>query len=318
MKNAILPILIICSVFAIVGCDIETPEDQTATANAKAATEFANALLTATVVTWTPTPTATDTPTATATFTPSNTFTPTDTATATNTPTDTYTPSATFTPSNTYTPSATFTPSDTPRPTRTPRPSNTATLSASDLTIIRNVDLRGGISVYPEPSTSSGRIFAAVSEFHPHVAGKNEDGTWVYILYFQGSLQAGWASRNNVVLTDNQLRSLEVIDPDNPPPLPNLPYDEAAARPFGVAAPPVQPTQALPPVQPGQPTPLPTATLEPGQPTPVPQPTQPPQPTAIARPGNCSTAVAMGLSPQQAAQWSHLDRDNDGVACYGD
>lgn len=37
-----------------------------------------------------------------------------------------------------------------------------------------------------------------------------------------------------------------------------------------------------------------------------------------ARPGNCATAVAMGLSAQEAAQWAHLDRDGDGVACYGD
>ncbi|MGB1285000.1 MAG: excalibur calcium-binding domain-containing protein [Aggregatilineales bacterium] len=56
-------------------------------------------------------------------------------------------------------------------------------------------------------------------------------------------------------------------------------------------------------------------------------PTRTPRPTVTARPttdprpmrpGNCSTAVAMGISAQQAAQWSHLDRDNDGVACYGD
>jgi TM2 domain-containing membrane protein YozV len=38
----------------------------------------------------------------------------------------------------------------------------------------------------------------------------------------------------------------------------------------------------------------------------------------IRRPANCADAVAMGLSAEQAAQWSHLDRDNDGVACYGD
>jgi len=35
-------------------------------------------------------------------------------------------------------------------------------------------------------------------------------------------------------------------------------------------------------------------------------------------PENCSDAVAMGLTAQQAAQYSHLDRDKDGVACYGD
>lgn len=36
------------------------------------------------------------------------------------------------------------------------------------------------------------------------------------------------------------------------------------------------------------------------------------------RPANCTEAKAMGLTARQAAQWSHLDRDNDGVACYGD
>lgn len=36
------------------------------------------------------------------------------------------------------------------------------------------------------------------------------------------------------------------------------------------------------------------------------------------RPANCTEARAMGLSAEQAAQWSHLDRDGDGVACYGD
>ena len=48
-----------------------------------------------------------------------------------------------------------------------------------------------------------------------------------------------------------------------------------------------------------------------------------PPATAVApantqRPRNCAEAVAWGLTPQQAAQWPHLDRDKDGVACYGD
>ncbi len=54
---------------------------------------------------------------------------------------------------------------------------------------------------------------------------------------------------------------------------------------------------------------------------PVIQPTQPPppaQPANTVRPDNCAHAVAMGLTAQQAAQWPHLDRDKDGVACYGD
>jgi hypothetical protein len=40
--------------------------------------------------------------------------------------------------------------------------------------------------------------------------------------------------------------------------------------------------------------------------------------TNNVRPDNCADAIAMGLTAQQAGQWSHLDRDNDGVACYGD
>lgn len=35
-------------------------------------------------------------------------------------------------------------------------------------------------------------------------------------------------------------------------------------------------------------------------------------------PGNCTTAVAMGLSAVEAARYPDLDRDGDGVACYGD
>ncbi|GEM_PF-6817333 len=41
-------------------------------------------------------------------------------------------------------------------------------------------------------------------------------------------------------------------------------------------------------------------------------------PTALPRPSNCAEAVEWGYTAEQAAQWSHLDRDNDGVACYGD
>lgn len=34
-------------------------------------------------------------------------------------------------------------------------------------------------------------------------------------------------------------------------------------------------------------------------------------------PADCAEARAMGLSATQAARWSHLDTDGDGVACYG-
>jgi len=46
--------------------------------------------------------------------------------------------------------------------------------------------------------------------------------------------------------------------------------------------------------------------------------TQPAPGASNPRPGNCTTAVAMGLTDVEAAQWDHLDRDQDGVACYGD
>ena len=52
------------------------------------------------------------------------------------------------------------------------------------------------------------------------------------------------------------------------------------------------------------------------------QPAAPVEPRASSgntrRPANCAEAVSMGLSDVEAAQWSHLDRDKDGVACYGD
>ena len=46
-------------------------------------------------------------------------------------------------------------------------------------------------------------------------------------------------------------------------------------------------------------------------------PVQPANPQPVSQvPGNCATAVAMGLSDRQAGQY--LDADGDGVACYGD
>lgn len=66
-------------------------------------------------------------------------------------------------------------------------------------------------------------------------------------------------------------------------------------------------------------SPLPTAA-----PAPVQQPQAPAQAPAAQqgqstrRPANCDEARAMGLTAEQAAQWPHLDRDRDGVACYGD
>lgn len=46
-------------------------------------------------------------------------------------------------------------------------------------------------------------------------------------------------------------------------------------------------------------------------------PAAPAAPAQFTCPSNCAGARAMGLSPQQAASCG-LDRDHDGVACYGD
>ena len=57
----------------------------------------------------------------------------------------------------------------------------------------------------------------------------------------------------------------------------------------------------------------------PDQPTAVPRiviPTAAPVQQPVMHPDNCSTAVAMGLSPEQAAA-EGLDRDGDKQACYG-
>ena len=41
-------------------------------------------------------------------------------------------------------------------------------------------------------------------------------------------------------------------------------------------------------------------------------------PASQVCPRNCSTAVAAGMSAQEAGRCPKLDRDKDGVACYGD
>ena len=94
----------------------------------------------------------------------------------------------------------------------------------------------GGVEVFPSPDRSSGRAFAAAGGFAPHIAGRSEDGNWLYIYYFDGGLQDGWAPAHQFAdLTAGQVGALAVIGASNPPELPNLPYDELAARPFGTA-----------------------------------------------------------------------------------
>ncbi len=54
--------------------------------------------------------------------------------------------------------------------------------------------------------------------------------------------------------------------------------------------------------------------------TSVPDATVPPvsQPPSLQCPANCTEARAQGWTAEQAGQCSNLDRDGDGVACYGD
>lgn len=51
---------------------------------------------------------------------------------------------------------------------------------------------------------------------------------------------------------------------------------------------------------------------------PTARPTERPTRNSNPRPANCTEAIEMGLSERQAGNWSHLDRDGDGKACYGD
>lgn len=143
--------------------------------------------------------------------------------------------------------------SATPRVTATERntagesdttPTNVAISRRDDsrLVIIENVPISGGVEVFPLPDRSSGRLFAAVSEFAPHVAGISEDGDWLLVVYFQGGIRSGWAPARNLTLSDAQLGRLAVIDPDNPPDLPAMEFNDLASRPFGVSNDPAAPS----------------------------------------------------------------------------
>jgi hypothetical protein len=70
--------------------------------------------------------------------------------------------------------------------------------------------------------------------FAPYVAGKNEAGDWLHIYYFDIEvLKAGWSPRSQLAVTDADLNKLPIIDPANPPELPELPDSVQAARPYG-------------------------------------------------------------------------------------
>lgn len=180
--------------------------------------------------TFTPTFTYSPIPTDTPTTTPTSTYTPSNTATATPTNTPTHTPTPTYT--STATPTLTFTPTNTP--TVTASSTSTPSLTPTRAVFAEIAVAVSGIEVYALPNRRSGRLFAAFqTDFAPYVAGRTADSQWVYLYYFDEGqvLKEGWAAARQLVLTPEQIAVLEIIDPQNPPPLPTLPYNAAADRP---------------------------------------------------------------------------------------
>jgi hypothetical protein len=155
-------------------------------------------------------------------------------------------------------------------PTLAQPPETTPTVTATP-SLLENVPMKaGGLEVFPQPTRKSTRIFAAVGTFAPHVAGKNQAGDWLYIYYFDGkALKAGWSPRNQLSVKETDLNILPIIDPANPPVLPDLPYNARAARPYGARRSTTTPAATLVP----QPDP-PSGSGNPGGPT-LP-PTEPP------------------------------------------
>ena len=109
------------------------------------------------------------------------------------------------------------------------------TSSQQDDTILFNVPInRGGVEVFPMPDRASGRLFAVLGDFAPHVGGKNAAGDWILIYYFErdGSLESAWSpARQFLAISEEDAARLAVIDPANLPALPDLPIDAGATRP---------------------------------------------------------------------------------------
>lgn len=159
---------------------------------------------------------------------------------------------------------------------------------ASSITTIRNMYVVGtsGINVRAEPSTSAAVVGAArggnVIETTGTVTGQSVSGSTSWYRVNFGS-ETGYIHSSLLTTTRPQAPA-----PQQPP------ASNTTNTTNQSAAPVIQPTVA------------------PAQPTAV-----PPQTNTI-RPDNCDHARAMGLSAVEAAKWPHLDRDKDGVACYGD
>lgn len=99
-----------------------------------------------------------------------------------------------------------------------------------DTSTLMTVTTKNSFEIYVEPTTSSERLVAAADSFSPYVVGKNADYSWVYLYFFMPEgMQAGWIRSTRMNLDETALNILPIIDPDNPPSLPTLEYDEQAA-----------------------------------------------------------------------------------------
>lgn len=305
-----------------------------------------NFTATAIALTPTATPSPSDTPTNTPTFTPSHT------STITNTPTDTLTPSDTPLPSNTPPPTNTFTPSNTPLPTSTPFPVtplvenryiNTETLNVragpgidfeiiDTLTLGTQIAVTGhynnwyrilrsdgstgwigaGFTTSTRPATPTATLTPLEAAIWLNVPGiqnirlahiRDNLASWeidvrsgfnnqqtaeaLYQVALQFNDDLEWFS---VILSNEQGQATDWI----------LDLETNTWRTTELNTSTNNPTR----------TPRPTIT--------APAPT-----TSICQqyavPQNCATAAAYGLDASTIAQcWPARDRDNDGVACYGD
>jgi hypothetical protein len=125
----------------------------------------------------------------------------------------------------------------TPEATEEPAPTEESADSEEPFLLLNVPVKSGGIEVFPEPDRASGRLFAALGDFAPHIAGISEDGEWFFIYYFEnGELKSGWARVSRFDLSDidpEDLEKLPVIDPEDLPEPPDLEPDDAASRPVG-------------------------------------------------------------------------------------
>jgi hypothetical protein len=104
-----------------------------------------------------------------------------------------------------------------------------------------NIPIRsGGIEIFPQPDRDSGRLFAVIGDFAPHIAGMYSDAdarAWVYFYFIEaGQWMGAWALASQFHLGEDALADLPEIDPANVPEIPEMPFNALAVRPSGIGA----------------------------------------------------------------------------------